>query len=332
MFFFPVLLLFAPLSAEVGLNPVEKEFAQFLENHKRENPGKAYEERTLEELREGTSVLLQYAGDAAPVSFLDDQIPSRDGHLIPIRIYNHHLAGNLPTLIFYPGCAFVFDLAAINNIIASRIAAFADSVRVIVVHYRLIPEHPFPINFHDCYDAAAFIAAHSEQFGVDRNYFLLAGWCTGAHCATAISSMARESNAFRVHHQILVSGSFDLTESTHEFDWEEKEDKTVDRNLLRHLKKTYYNLSEMDFTNPLFSPSYERNFHDFPPTTILCGQYDALRNDSEGYFCKLKAGGVAVQKIILPGQTHNTILMRTVLSDGIDPAELIADIAKKFCQ
>lgn len=76
------------------------------------------------------------------------------------------------------------------------------------------------------------------------------------------------------------------------------------------------------------SPYYEVDFHSFPSTTILCGEYDALRNDSEGYFHKLNTAGVKVEKIILPGQTHNTIMMRAVLSDSTDPAEIIANIAK----
>lgn len=316
-----------PTESTGPLNPSEKEFALFLETHKRTNPQKPYSERTLEELRASTSTLLHYAGEATDTSYLDERIPTRDKNFISIRIYNNHLSGKTPVLIFYPGCAFVFDVSAINNIICSRIAAYS-KMKVIVVHYRLAPEHPLPTSIYDCYDAAVYIANHSEKYGVDPNYLILGGWCTGAHCATAVSSLLRQQKGLRVFHQILLSGSYDLTESTHYFDDHEKEDKTVDRNLLRYLKKTYYGISEKDYVDPLLSPFYEVDFQSFPSTTIICGQYDALRNDSEGYYQKLSAAGVNVKKIILPGQTHNTIMMRTVLSDGPDPAEIIANIAK----
>lgn len=49
-----------------------------------------------------------------------------------------------------------------------------------------------------------------------------------------------------------------------------------------------------------------------------------MRNDSEGYFRKLKAAGVPTEKIILAGQTHDTIAMRRVLSEGPDPASVLA--------
>lgn len=38
--------------------------------------------------------------------------------------------------------------------------------------------------------------------------------------------------------------------------------------------------------------------------------------------------GVQVEKIVLQGQTHNTIMMRTVLTDGPDPAAVVADVIK----
>jgi len=321
------LLASFPLEPAGSLNPSEREFSHFLEDHKRANPGKPYSERTLEELRAGTSTLLQYAGEPSKAIYVDEQIPTRDGSLIPLRIYNSHLSEKSPVLIFYPGCAFVFDLSEINNIIGSRIASHS-KIKVIIAHYRLAPENPLPTGIYDCYDAVTYVANHSEKFGIDPSRIILAGWCSGAHCSTAVSSLACQRRDFKIFHQILLSGCYDLTESIHSFDDQEREDKTVDRSLLRHLKKNYYGISEKDDVNPLISPYYAIDFQNFPSTTILCGEYDALRNDSEGYFHKLKAAGVEVEKIVLPGQTHNTVMMRTVLFDGPDPAEIIANIVK----
>lgn len=60
----------------------------------------------------------------------------------------------------------------------------------------------------------------------------------------------------------------------------------------------------------------------------MTGEYDGIRNDSEAYYKKVKAAGNKVEKIILSGQTHNTIIMREVMTDGEDPAEVIARVVR----
>jgi hypothetical protein len=54
-----------------------------------------------------------------------------------------------------------------------------------------------------------------------------------------------------------------------------------------------------------------------------------LRNDTEAYYKKIKAAGNKVEKIVLSGQTHNTFVMRKAISDGEDPAKVIADVISK---
>ena len=84
---------------------------------------------------------------------------------------------------------------------------------------------------------------------------------------------------------------------------------------------------------PLFSPYYEPDLSHMPPTTFIVGEYDGLRNDTEPYYKKLKsASKTQVEKIVLPGQTHNTMAMRAALFDGEDPAETIAKVIKQSIQ
>ena len=302
-------------------------FDGFIESYKLADPEKSLTEQTIQDLRNRVDLFAQYAGQSADISFVDTTVPARDGAPLPIRIYNDQLPDTTPVLIFYPGCAFVFDLFEVNGTFCSRIAEHAE-IKVILVQFRLAPEYSMPTSLDDSYDAAVYIAAHSHLFGINPQKIFLGGWASGAHCSAVVSSLLRESGGLQVYHQILLSGTFDLTESTHDYDSFEKADKTLKRQLLRHIVKSYYGISKKTYKNPLFSPYYESNFLGLPSTTILCGEYDAVRNDSEGYFQKLKNGGVSVEKIVLKEQSHNTIALRKILSDGSDPAIVIAQIIK----
>jgi acetyl esterase len=309
------------------LNISERIFGDFLEAHKLSSPGKPLLERSIDDLRVDTRVFGQYTGDPANVSYVDQKVPARDGFPLSIRIYNDQLPAETPVFIYYPGCAFVFDLSEVNRVICSRIALQAD-IKVILVQFRLAPENPMPTSLYDGYDAAIYIATHPDLFGIDPHKIFLGGWCSGAHCATAVSSLAHQSKQMSVYHQILLSGSYDLTESNHDFDDYEKEDKILNRRFTAHIARQYYGVSPNDYQNPLLSPYHETRFAGLPPTTILVGEYDALRNDSESYFRRLVDRGISAEKVVLPGQTHNTIAMRKVLSDGPDPAQVIAEVIR----
>lgn len=304
-----------------GLHYSEKIFGDFLEFKRKDC--RNLNDRTLDELRSSTKNFGQHIGELASVSFIDSEIPARDGFLLPTRVFNDQLPQGTPILIFYPGCAFVFDLFNVNSIICSRIAKAA-GIKVILVQFRLAPENPMPVSLHDGYDAALYIATHPECFGINPKKIFLSGWCSGAHCATVVASLASKRKDFNVYHQILLSGSFDLAQSTHDFDDYENQDKILSRKYLSYLATHYYSM--IDPKNSLFSPYYEVDLKGFPSTTILCGEYDALRNDSESYFKKLVAANVPVEKILLKGQTHNTIAMRTILTEGPDPAKVLGKV------
>ncbi len=88
-------------------------------------------------------------------------------------------------------------------------------------------------------------------------------------------------------------------------------------------------LTKEDLCNPLINPSFEKDLTDLPKTTMLVSEYDGIRSESEIYYqCLIKAGN-QVEKIILPGQTHNTLILRKVMCDGRDPAEVVAEVIKK---
>lgn len=304
------------------INESERKFAESIDTHREDVQRKSIEQQTLEELRAGKEILLKFAGDHANVSYVDQKVLTRSGVEIPIRIFNNQLPDNSPVLIYYPGCAFIFDLFEINSRIASRIA-FHAKIKVILVQFRLAPENSMPTSIQDGLDAAKHIIANARDFGIDTNSVFLGGWGSGAQCATVVSSY----NDFKVLHQVLLGGTYDLTESTHDYDAYEKEDRIFNRELLRHIANKHYNISHASFRkNSFWSPLFETEINRLPPTTILAGEFDAFRNDSEAYYQKLQKGGIKTQKIILPGQTHQTVALRGALTEGPDPAEVMAQV------
>lgn len=312
------------------VNLSEKKLFDLLAAETLNNPPKPLSELTLEEFRSAAPLFLKYAGKPAAVKYKEKFITARDGYQIPIRIYNYALKKTSPVLIFYPGSAYIIDTFETNSIAASRIANFS-GVKVIVVNYRLAPEHPLPISIYDSYDVTRYVAKHSKELNIDSEKIFIGGISSGAHCAAVISNLVAKNKEFSIYHQILLNGTYDLTNTNHDYDDFEKEDKIFTRDSTAFIFQQW-GLKSKDLKNPLFSPFYETDFKNLARTTLIVGEYDGLRNDSEAYYKKLKAAGVKVEKILLPGQTHNTLVMRAAMTDGEDPAKVMADVILKNLQ
>lgn len=279
-------------------------------------------ERTIEEWRQLVASFGKDIGAPAKISTTDFTIPARDGYPIRCRMYNDLLPSDTPVFVFYPGCTFLFDLFDVNSVIASRIAE-KSRIKVVLVQFRLAPENSIQTSLDDSYDAAREIALHPDLYGINPAKFFIGGWCSGANAATFVSKHAD----FNIQHQILLSGNYDLSHSFHAFDEYEAKDTTVSRQLIAYISQRFWSMDSDK--NPLFSPYWNEDYSNFPPTTLLCGEFDALRNDTEAYFEKLKAANLPVEKIVLLGQTHNDIGMQGDTDTAEDVASILREIIQK---
>ena len=66
----------------------------------------------------------------------------------------------------------------------------------------------------------------------------------------------------------------------------------------------------------------------FAATAVAASRFEGMRSDSEEYFKKLQKAGCQVSKKLLPGQTHLTMLLRGIITEGEDPAKIIAEILR----
>lgn len=306
------------------LNPSIVNFFQKIKEEEAKNPSKPIEKKTIEELRTISDFVMNFTGKPSKISFKDESIPARDGYQIPIRIYNDNIKEKKPVLIFFPGCAYINPLFEANAIACSRIAKYS-KIKVIIINYRLAPEYPLPTAIYDGYDATKYISKNSDHFNIDSEQIFIGGISSGAHLAAVISNLSRNDKDINIFHQILLNGIYDLTQSIHDYDKFANEDLLCPREYINNVTK-FYGIKNKDLTNPLFSPYFEKDLSNLPPTTFIIAEYDGLRNASEAYYKRMKEANNQVNKIILPGQPHDTILMRQVMSDGEDPAQIIANV------
>ncbi|MDP1604473.1 MAG: alpha/beta hydrolase [Legionella sp.] len=280
---------------------------------------------TLEQMRQAAKGLSQFVGVPAELSFQDGTIQSRNG--LPIR-YRYYAESDeiKPLVIYFPGTGFIHQMFEENHTIISKIAK-QSGCNAVMIDYCLAPENPYPKPLEDAIDAFNYIINNLKKFHADPSKIILAGWSSGANLAAVLTNLSRANPDVSIFHQLLISGGFDYTNSVHEYDDYAIQDKMLDPVAAQFSFDCYCNESQR--ADPMCSPYWEPDLSGLPPTTILCGEYDGGRSQTEAYIKKLIQAGNSVNKIIMPGQTHMTILLRKACYDGDDPSEIAA---KAICR
>lgn len=307
--------------------PINKSDRNFFESVARNTEGQSKQSGSdINTIRDSMRALEPYVDTSFNIDSQDINITCKDGHLLRLRYYQSS-NNTEPLVIFFPGNGFIYDLFEANHSIVSKIVTKV-RCHAVMVDYRLAPEYPYPNALEDALEAVHYIIEHADKFKADKNKIILMGYSSGANLAAVITNMMRNNSQISIYHQFLISGAYDYTNSLHEYDEYGMQDKLLSPEEAQFSFNSYCN--EGQRKDPHCSPYWEKDLSGLPPTTIMVAEYDGGRSQSEGYAKKLISAGNKVTKIILPGQTHSTILFRKALSDGIDPAFVIADNIKKI--
>ena len=275
----------------------------------------------ISNIRENMKRLEQFVDSPAEIEFQDINLHSTKNHTIRLRYY--HVSNVVkPLIIFFPGNGFIYDLFEANHSVISKIAKMSEC-HAVMVDYRLAPEYPYPAALEDAMEAVHYIFNNITLFNADINKIILAGYSSGANLAAVITNKVRNNRHTPIFHQFLISGAYDYTNSSHIYDEYVIQDELLSPTEAQFSFDSY--CQESQRKESTCSPFWETNLEGLPPTTIMVSEYDGGRNQSEAYAKKLIEAGNDITKIVLPGQTHGTILYRKALSDGKDPACVAAD-------
>ena len=202
----------------------------------------------------------------------------------------------------------------ISDVQARERCAGADSV-VVMVDYRLAPEHVFPTPLHDCHAAWMWVVANAEALGIDPHRISLGGVSAGGNLAAALCLLLRDRSEPLPVLQLLEAPAldFDFTRpSMREFGPAFGMDEPSFLPLVR-----MYLPDAADEQHPYAAPALAPDLHGLPPAHILTAEYDALRDAAEVYAERLRAADVPVRLTRHAGQVHTSPVMTGVFEGAL---------------
>ena len=180
----------------------------------------------------------------------------------------------------------------------------ATGVPMLVVDYRVAPEHPHPTPVEDCYVALRWLADNAAERGVDPTRIAVMGESAGGGLTAAVALMARERGGPALKQQLLIYAMLD--------------DRTVgpDPNLPPEYLVFNYddNLTGWgallgseragENVSPYAAPARATDLSGLPDAYIDVGVLDILRDENIDYARRLMAAGVSTELHVLPGLPH----------------------------
>nr|WP_090277214.1 alpha/beta hydrolase [Mycolicibacterium komanii]CRL71341.1 lipase [Mycolicibacterium komanii] len=248
------------------------------------------------------------AGQRAPAAGVEvsqHSLTTDDGATLALGWYQR--SGDQPgsAALYLHGGGMIFGLEHIGRIydLAVRDYVAASGVPMLVVDYRVAPEHPHPTPVEDCYSALRWLAANAATLGVDPDRLAVMGDSAGGGLAAAVCLLARDRGGPAVAQQILIYPMLDDRAAT------------PDSSLLPYLTWTYDDNvtgwgallgadAGSDSVSPYAAPARAADLSGLPDTYLDVGDLDIFRKEDISYATRLADAGVPTELHVYPGCPH----------------------------
>ena len=278
---------------------IDRATAAFLEGMA-EAGGKPLHESTPEEARAFGPMLVELLGPAPPMARVEEHaIAVADGEvqlrvLVPIEPPRG-------VFVYYHGGGWVVGSIDESETMARKLAE-RTSCAVVLVEYRLAPEHRYPTAVDDSYAALEWVGEHLRQIAGTDVPLIVGGDSAGGNLAAVMALRARDRGGPRIDLQVLI---YPVTDADLDRpSYTDPENQTL---LTRDGMIWFWDhyLPDASWrTEPDASPLHAADLAGLPPAVVMTAEHDPLRDEGEAYAARLAEAGVVVDFQRHPGQVH----------------------------
>lgn len=200
------------------------------------------------------------------------------------------------TVIYCHGGGFCVGSADSRRKLGGHLALHFRA-RVVVMDYRLAPEHPFPAAIED--SVAVYRALRAEQPKGRR--IVMAGDSAGGNLAIATTLKLRDLGERSPDGIIAFSPWLDMENSGETIETNSATDYLVNRGTVENMASIY--LAGVSPVDPLANP-LKADLAGLPPVYVNAGSVEALLSDTTRFAEAARKAKVAVTVSIVEGMQH----------------------------
>ncbi len=258
-----------------------------------------------------------------------DGVTVEDGVLIladrsiKLRAYRGSGGGKAGTAVYLHGGGFIVGGLDSHDIVTARLAALSN-MTILVVDYRLAPEHPYPAAHKDSYAVIKAVMEGALTMECPNHYVVLMGDSAGGNIAASAALWLKDQGLRQADGMVLFYPGLapDPTPPARD---EEAHAPMLTLAEVRYYKKVYLGDHEPDRHS---SPLLADDLSALPKTLLLPVEHDPLRDDATLFAKRLSEAGVEAEVYVGTGLVHGC-LRAIGRSEG---ADLLLQKAASFLQ
>ncbi len=266
---------------------------------------KSLNEMTALEVREGASRLRAMYGQGPEMGNVHAvTVGSGDGAIEARLLVPQSEPKAL--IVYFHGGGWVTGHIDDFDVLARKLAQ-RSSCAVLLVNYRLAPEHRFPVAIEDAMNALRWAASEGQSLLGTRAPLplIVAGDSAGGNIAAVVARRARDQGQPEIAAQVLL---YPVTDA--DFERSSYLDPQLQPLLTGEMMRWYWNHYLPDAAqrrHPDASPLLAQDLRGLPPTLLITAEYDPLRDEGEAYAARLVAAGVPTEFERYAGQFHGFV-------------------------
>lgn len=167
---------------------------------------------------------------------------------------------------------------------------------VLSVSYPLAPQQPFPQAVEACYAALTWMQRNGGRLAGPRAPLFVAGEEAGANIATGVAMMARDRAEPELAGLMLVAPMLDPCTAT--ASQREAAGDCVECKWSEGWRA--YLQRPMDAEHPYAVPAHAQRLAGLPPTLILAGEDDPMRDEAMAFAQRLRQAAIPVRTGLIP--------------------------------
>jgi acetyl esterase/lipase len=262
---------------------------------------KPLHELTPEEARGLGKAWAAMAGPGPAMLIAEDHEVSVTGGTITARVLVPP-QGARGVIVYLHGGGWVIGRIDEFDTLARKLAE-RTSCAVVLVDYRLAPEHRYPTAVEDSYAALEWTAGRLQKItGRENVPLIVAGDSAGGNLAAVVAQRARDRGGPLIALQVLIYPVMDA-----DFDRPSYVDPENQLLLTRESMVWFWDHYAPEVSRrsePDASPFQVGSVEGLPPAVVLTAEHDVLRDEGEAYAERLTQAGIAVDFKRHAGQTH----------------------------
>lgn len=284
--------------------------------------GPPIHEMTPEQARGLGGMLREMYGPGPEVASVSEHtIPTGDGDTITARVFSPS-ADPRAVVVYYHGGGWVIGALDEFDTLARNLAVELNAA-VVLVDYRLAPEHRYPAAAEDAWAGLRWVDDNITQIAGRRVPLIVAGDSAGGNLSAIVAQRAAAENGPALAMQVLV---YPVTDA--DLDNASYTDPANQLMLSRETMVWFWDHYAPDAASratPDASPLQATDLAGQPPAIVLTAEHDVLRDEGEAYAARLEAAGVPVAFKRFDGQMHGFFTMVNVLPGAADARAFVVE-------